>query len=248
MITKGLQKYINGLQQKKYRRQAGAFLVEGEKSVTELLATPGFRVQHVLATDAFTRRCPRADSSVQWWQVDEATLRRVGTLTTSNAALAVVEVPAWPPPRTDRGWTLAVDGVNDPGNLGALVRLADWFGFTQLVCSPDTTDIYGPKAIQASMGSFLRVAVHYLPLPPFLRQAPPAVCGACLTGHSLHQYVFPAAGVLVLGSEAHGIRAETSACVTVPLTIPGFGAAESLNVALAGAIFCDRLRGQVPPA
>ncbi|MGB3616749.1 MAG: RNA methyltransferase [Catalinimonas sp.] len=246
MVPKRLLKHVNDLQRKKYRRQTNAFLVEGAKSVRELLDAPDFEVQHVLATAAFLEQHHAAVATKveSWYEVDDATLRRAGTLVTPNGALAVVALPDRPPPDPNAGWLLALDGVNDPGNLGALVRLADWYGLPHLICSTDTVDLYNPKAVHATMGSFLRVPVHYLDLPTFLDRVEGAVCGALLTGgSSLHGYTFPASGVIVLGSESHGIRPEVAPLVTTPLTIPRFGGAESLNVALAGAVFCDRLRG-----
>ncbi|SDK32596.1 RNA methyltransferase, TrmH family [Catalinimonas alkaloidigena] len=250
MLSKNFLKYINALQQKKHRKLHEAFLVEGEKSVAELLASTTYQASHVLGTAEFlqTHRSAQGASGIEWIEASPAELQKAGTFKTAQQALAIAKIPAAPSSPTFplQQWVLALDGVNDPGNLGTLIRIADWYGFADLICSPDTVDVYNPKTISASMGSFLRVRVHYAALESYLDQCPQPVLGAYLEGESVHTARLPQAGVLVMGSEAHGIRPALSARITQKVTIPRFGAAESLNVAVATAILCDRIRQQHP--
>src|SRR5699024_2861403 len=245
MLSKNQAKNIRALHRKKERREQGLFLVEGEKIVAELLAS-NWRIEALYATSEFiaayqTRLLPQNIDAVP---CRAQTLASVCTLSSNNAALAVVQqAPAHI--KTDASWVLALDNINDPGNLGSLLRIADWYGIQQLVCSPNTVELYNPKVINASKGSFLRVAVQQQALPEYFASLPAdkPIYGAYLDGESIHR-ISPSktSGVVLLGSEAHGISPELAAFVTHKITIPAFGAAESLNVGVAAAVICDNLR------
>ncbi|HLR18223.1 MAG TPA: RNA methyltransferase [Alcanivoracaceae bacterium] len=247
MLSKNQAKNIRALQRKKTRRETGLFLVEGEKIVAELLAST-WNIHSLYATTTFlaahqalvlARNIPVVECSAK-------ALTAAGSLVTNNAAIAVAHQAATTHQTPSaNAWTLALDDINDPGNLGSLLRIADWYGIEQLVCSPTTVDLYNPKVINASKGSFLRVPVQQLPLSEYFQHLPSGsnIYGAYLDGQSIHQLApSNSGGVILLGSEAHGINAALSDYVTHKITIPAFGAAESLNVAVAAAIICDNIK------
>jgi TrmH family RNA methyltransferase len=172
-----------------------------------------------------------------------AELEQVGTFSSNNAALAVLPIPQYAPFAPAAGqWTLVLDNVNDPGNLGSIIRVADWYGIRHMLCSSDTVDAFNPKVIASAKGSFLRVKLHYGELEPWLRHATQPVYGAFLDGESVHQLTLPpAGGLIVLGNEANGISPAVTAHVSRRITIPAFGQAESLNVGIASAVIVDNL-------
>ena len=143
-------------------------------------------------------------------------------------------------PEATDGVTLVVDDIRDPGNLGTLIRIADWYGVKNIVCSETSVDWYNPKVINATMGSFTRVQCFYADLPNFLAKQKAPKIGTFLKGKSSHTFSYPKTGILILGSESHGISREVEKCVTEKVTIPNFGGAESLNIAIAGAVMLDR--------
>ena len=243
MISTKWAKLIKSLHLKKYRKAEQLFFVEGEKAVLEVLAS-GWNVPALFATDRFMRQHQAATSAaklVQSCSSDE--LLRVGTFSSNDTALAVVEIPQWSPFNTAASqWTLVLDNINDPGNLGTIIRIADWYGIQHILCSPDTADCYNPKVVAAAKGSFLRVQLHYQPLQPLLEQATTPVYGAFLNGDSVHQLSnIPNDGFIILGNEANGISQALEQLVTERITIPAFGGAESLNVGIATAVICDNL-------
>ena len=243
MISQKWSKLIRSLHQKKYRKAEQLFFVEGEKAVLELLAS-GWQVSALFATEAFLqqhRQAAEKAALLQQCSADE--LVKVGTFASNDAALAVVKMPAISDfVAHHKGWVLVLDQVNDTGNLGTIIRIADWYGIKHIVCSPDTADCYNPKVIAAAKGSFLRVQLHYQPLQPLLAQASLPVYGAYLGGDSVHQLALTQqGGFIVLGNEANGISAELEAVINRKITIPAFGEAESLNVGIAAAVICDNL-------
>lgn len=243
MISQKWSKLIRSLQQKKYRKAEQLFFVEGEKAVLELLAS-AWQVDAVFATEKFLQHYPqqlKAAALVQQCSADE--LVKVGTFSSNDAALAVVKMPAHSDfvPHS-HGFVLVLDQINDPGNLGTIIRIADWYGIKHIVCSPDTADCYNPKVIAAAKGSFLRVQLHYQALQPLLAHSTVPVYGAYLGGESVHQLQLnQAGGFIVLGNEANGISAELEQVISRKITIPAFGEAESLNVGIAAAVICDNL-------
>lgn len=235
MISKNQIKNITRLKQKKYRQQEGLFIAEGRKVIEEFLNST-FKLVDLFTTETFD-----VDQEVI---ISENELKKISCLTTPNKALAVFKIPEDLNIQSD-GLILALDSVRDPGNLGTIIRLCDWFGVDQLVCSQETVDCYNPKVVQATMGSLTRVAIHYVDLEAYLQKADLPVFGAFMEGKDVYKSKMPKAGVLVLGNEANGISKAIEACVTDKISIPRFGAlqaTESLNVATAGAILLSEFR------
>ena len=252
MVSKALGKYVQSLHQKKYRHRHGAFLVEGGKSVLELLSS-GLEAEHVLATPEFADQYrAQLPAHLPLSLATEHELTQLGTLATNTTALAVARQPAAPPlPPTlpETGLLLALDEVRDPGNLGTLLRLADWYHLPGVVLSPGCADAYAPKTVAASMGAFARVRIWERDLTEWLPTLPPTVgiYGADLEGDNVHRLVLQPTGVLVMGSESHGLTLGVAAVLTRKLHIPrgAGGQAESLNVAISAAILLDNFfRGQ----
>jgi len=249
MLTRNTIKFVKSLQQKKFRREHALFVVEGGKSVQEVLASD-WPVHSVYATEAYLpalatglRRRDLAPVVAK-----AAELADMGSYEQNDSATAVLEMPMPRPIRFDQGdYVLVLDDIRDPGNLGGIIRSADWFGVRQIVCSPETAELYNPKVIAASMGSFLRVPVHVAALSGFLTaHADRASYGTFLAGADIHQTQFDrTGGMLVIGNEANGIGDDIAALVRHRLTIPRFGHAESLNASIATAIVLDNLRRQV---
>ncbi|NLS12808.1 RNA methyltransferase [Vibrio sp. SM6] len=242
MISKNQLKLLRALGQKKQRKALGLFLVQGEKNVLELVGS-GLSVKQVFATEAFLAENQHALSGYECVEASLDELTKASTLVSNNAAIAVVNVPSFTLPNAD-GLMIALDGVSDPGNLGTIIRLADWYGVEHIIASHDCADPYNPKTISATMGSFARVKVHQTDLPAYLARSTLPIYGAFLEGESVHRTQFSAAGIVLMGSESHGIRAEAAQCVTDKITIPAFGGAESLNVAMATGIILDNIRRQ----
>lgn len=246
MITKKLSQLIRSLHRKKGRKQEQLFLVEGAKSVLEL-ASSNYSIKTLLATDLFLAQHGHLFQAGALITADAASLNRLGTLQTNDSALAVVQMqPNQSFQPAEGQWTLLLDGINDPGNLGTIIRLADWYGYPNIICSADTVDFYNPKVVAAAKGSFTRVKAWYTDLAALLEQQHLPAYGADMHGENIHTFGFPESGLLVLGSEANGIRPEVRNQLTAMLSIPAFGGAESLNVAMAGAILCDNIRRQHP--
>ncbi|TMN45638.1 RNA methyltransferase [Pseudoalteromonas sp. S2755] len=240
MISKNQQKLLRALGQKKYRKQHGLYLVQGEKNVIELVDA-GLAVEQLFATNEFMTKYKSKLVNIACVEAEEDVLSKVSTLVSNNAAIAVVAMPSAEEINT-AGLVLALDGVSDPGNLGTIIRLADWYGLTQLVVSENCADQFNPKVISATMGSFVRVNVVRTDLEAFLKQYQGECYGAFLGGESVHQCQFSRNAVLVMGSESHGISDTIAAHINKKVTIPAFGGAESLNVAMATGIILDNIK------
>lgn len=241
MVSKSQIKLITSLTQKKNRSKLGLFLVEGKKGIKEILASP-FELDSLYTTQ------PVFDSPEhKTFEITEAELKKISCLNTPQTALAVFKIPAEKKVSLNK-LTLALDGVRDPGNLGTIIRLCDWFGINNLICSQDTVDCYNPKVVQASMGSITRVNILYLKLNDFfseLKNIP--VMGAFVEGENIYRSKFPDNGIVILGNEANGISAEIEELVSKKISIPQFGTSaetESLNVATAAAIFLSEYSRQ----
>ena len=246
MVSKALGKYVHSLHQKKYRNRHGAFLVEGGKSVLELLSSD-LEAEQLLATPEFAAQCQaQLPPRVPLTLATEQELTQLGTLATNTTALAIARLPAptdLPPTLPTTGLLLALDEVRDPGNLGTLLRLADWYGLPGVVLSPGCADAYAPKTVAASMGAFARVQVWERDLAAWLPTLPAEVpiYGADLAGDNVHALRLQPVGVLVMGSESHGLTPAVAEALTRRLHIPRgpAGHAESLNVAISAAILLD---------
>ncbi len=237
MVTKNQIKLVVSLQQKKYRSRHGLFVVEGLKTVDELLEA-GF-VAHQLFVDAedLLNKYPKAEV------VSATTLKQMSNQVNPSGVLGVFHIPDVEPIAFD-DWILALDAIRDPGNLGTIIRLCDWFGIKHLVCSEDTVDCYNPKVLQATMGSVSRVNIVYLNLEDFLKSSSAPKYGAFMAGRKVYDMELPQNGILVMGNEANGISQSIEELIAERVSIPQFGThtAESLNVATATAILLNELR------
>ncbi|OJV20263.1 MAG: RNA methyltransferase [Dyadobacter sp. 50-39] len=252
MLSKNRIKYINSLKVKKYRQLHEAFVVEGAKSVLELLDSD-FQIEFVLVTQEFQQKYSSilTRHNVALETVTTADLEGLGSFQTNDSCLAVTKTKenAFLSPSTGE-YMLVLDDVRDPGNLGTIIRVADWYGISKIVCSRDTTDVYNPKVIAAAKGSFTRVSLYYTDLTQYfdkINDGKRQVIGAFLGGDSLYQFQYPAnGGIIVMGNESSGISGQVGQFVTDKIMIPRFGAAESLNVGIATAVMLDNMRRQVP--
>lgn len=244
MLSKARIKFIKSLQLKKYRKQEQCFTVQGEKSVLETLRST-LQVRELYATTDFIERQTLALGSYSGdlIQVKGNELASLGEYTSNDAALAIVTIP------DNTGFTvgpdefvLMLDDIRDPGNLGTIIRTADWYGVTKIIASEETADIYNSKVIQSSMGSFTRMKVFYTNLVEFLKENNILVYGTFLTGENVHTFNYGKGGILVVGNEANGISSEVEKFVTKRITIPSYGKAESLNAAIATAVVLDNIR------
>ncbi len=237
-LTKNEIKFIKSLHIKKNRVEHALFIVEGEKLVSELLKQSKFKIQALYFTQKFDQNdIPNGVSSTL---ISDKDLSRISGFKTPNNVLAIVQQNQSTQVNFEASnLTLVLDDINDPGNLGTIIRTAEWFGITQIIASPNTVDLYNPKVIQASMGAIYRM--NYLVsdlksvLPNFLANGYD-VLGAFIDGENVYQNAWPKKSVLVMGSESHGISDEISKLVSKQITIPKFGGTESLNVGIATGI------------
>jgi TrmH family RNA methyltransferase len=244
MLSKNTLKFIKSLQQKKFRKQEEAFFVEGSKNVAELL-TSDFEVTQLLFTSKFAEENSNLVLSFKGakFEVNQKTLESVGTFQSNDTALAVGKIKANKDiePKSNE-WVIALDDVRDPGNLGTIIRIADWYGIKKLLISNESADFYNPKVLHASMGSFTRISFFYTDLVPYLSMVNLPVFGAFLDGEIIYETDFGKGGIIVMGNESNGISKKVEELVSQKVTIPRFGEAESLNVAIATAIFCDNVQ------
>lgn len=236
MLSKSSIKLITSLKQKKYRLQHGLFVVEGKKTIQEFLASDYDLV------DLYTV----VDLGVQEQQfITEKELQRISFLKKTNSALALFKIKL-AEIKNASGLILALDSVRDPGNLGTIIRLCDWFGVTQLLCNKETVDCYNPKVIQATMGSLTRVQIFYVDLKDFLKQYKKPIYGTFMNGDNIYsKRIDIEDGLVIMGNEANGISSEIEQYVSQKISIPRFGnfqEAESLNVATATAITLSELK------
>ncbi len=249
MISKSQIKFVQSLKQKKFRDLHRCFVAEGSKLVLEF-SVSHFSVVQVFAVAEWLSVHP-VPAGIVVGEVTHAEMERISFLSTPSPALAVIEMPEALPEPTFRkeNLTLVLDGITDPGNLGTIIRIADWFGIRHLVCSEGCVDQYNPKVVQATMGSLTRVNVNYLELPGFLASVGGEVpiYGMMLEGEDLFTTDTTGNGLIVIGSEAHGISEAVSEFVTHKISIPFYPStrkthAESLNAAVATGIVCAEFR------
>ncbi|HLV38214.1 RNA methyltransferase [Xanthomarina sp.] len=237
MLSKNQIKSITSLKQKKYRLQQGLFVAEGVKTIHELIASH-FKLKQLYSIESF-----KIDANLETL-ISESDLKKISFLSTPNTALAIFYIPEVKPVDTNK-LLVALDNVRDPGNLGTIIRLCDWFGITDLVCNRETVDCFNPKVVQATMGSITRVNISYLDLPEFLKQSDLEKFGAFMEGENIYKKTLPSKGILVLGNEANGVSEEIEKLISTKISIPRFGAlqaTESLNVATATAILLSEFR------
>ena len=237
MVTKSELKYIQSLSDKKVRLETGCFIAEGVKLVGEMIAA-GYPLKAVYALDSWES----PDASIEVTRIEVFELEKMSMLQTPNQVLAVAMMPQQVKALDLGGQlTLVLDGIQDPGNMGTIIRTADWFGITQIVASEDTVDVYNPKVIGATMGSFMRVSVTYKNLADWMPTIKLPVYGALLEGENVFTIKTPQKGLLVIGSEGKGIRENILDFITHPVTIPKTGDAESLNAGIAAGIIVAQL-------
>jgi TrmH family RNA methyltransferase len=245
MITKSEVKYIQSLAHQKSRNETQCFLAEGVRLVDDLLACCPEQIKVVFCKQEYVNRLLTFNTNISYKIITEEELCRISQMQQPNQVLAVIEqFHNKLPEKKQKEWILALDGIQDPGNMGTIIRLADWFGIKHIVCSKDCVDAYNPKVVQSSMGSIARVACHYVSLNEFLLQYDLPLIGATMTGEALQTFHFPKAGILIIGNEGKGIRQEITSVLTQSLTIPSFGGAESLNAAMATGIILWELRSR----
>ncbi|MGH1338418.1 MAG: RNA methyltransferase [Aureispira sp.] len=243
MVSKAKIKYIQRLKQKKQRYKEDAFVVEGEKIVLELLQQNLLSIQGLYATPEFIERYSMIVAPFQGitTAVTQQELQQLSLLTTPNQVLAVVKMPKYTPfaNKIQTSLHLVLENIQDPGNMGTIIRIADWFGIPHIFCSKGCVDIYNSKVIQASMGSFLRVQVHYLDLEALFQEHPTLpVYGAVLGGNNVFKQTLNKPSFLLIGNEGKGLSSSIQKQITHKITIPKTGGAESLNAGVATGILC----------
>lgn len=248
MLSKAKIKFIRSLEWKKFRKESNVFVAEGNKLVAEML--PFFTCEFLIAKPSWMatqRDIPARELVV----AEEGDIRKASFLKSPQDVLAIFQCPHWDITeiKPDKDLILTLDGVQDPGNVGTIIRLADWFGISHIVCSQDTADVFNPKTVQATMGALARVKVHYTDLESFLRaqseQAIP-LYGTFLEGENLYEKEIQNRGILVMGNEGNGIRPAIESLIRDRLYIPNYpegkDTSESLNVAISTAVICAEFR------
>ncbi len=239
MVSKNQIKLITSLIQKKYRKEHQLFLAEGVKVINELLES-SFELAHLYHTKPMFNNVLITQKTL----ISDLDLKKISALTTPNDCLAVFKIPVVKGIE-NKGLIVALDDIRDPGNLGTIIRLCDWFGISQIICSEQTVDIYNPKVVQSTMGSIARVNVSYTDLKSYLSKSNFEIFGTFMEGESIYKKQLPNQGIIVLGNEANGISSSIEKLITQKITIPRFGnlqLAESLNVATATAIVLSEFR------
>lgn len=243
MLSKSQISFIKSLHQKKYRKENGIFIIEGIKSIIEFLKSD-YQIHSIYYTSKISATLPKVSANINLFEVTEAELQKISTLQTPQHILALVHIPSKKEVDSNalqNAFSLVLDDVQDPGNLGTIIRTADWFGIKTIICSENTVEAYNPKTVQSTMGSLCRVNVVYTNLDIFLSESNLPIFGALLKGNNIYNTNWGKEGLILLGNEGHGISDELIPKITTPVTIPRFGEAESLNVAVSAAIFCNEL-------
>ncbi len=245
-MTNNTLKFVRALHQKKHRTQENFFLVEGAKSVLELIDSD-WQIEKLFYTERFENQyfktIQRHQNSIpEVEKITKTQLEKITTFQTNDMALAVVRIPLNQEFELQNEFVLALADIRDPGNLGTIIRIADWYGIAKIMCSENCVDWYNPKTIAASMGSFVRVKPFYTDLQIALAQTQLHVFGAFMEGKSIHEFDRISEGILLIGNESQGIPKNLAPFVNQKITIPRFGQAESLNAGIATAIICDNIK------
>lgn len=248
MLSKSIEKYVNSLKQKKYRLEEGCFIAEGEKLAAEILASD-LRIDKIIATANWIAENQRmwSNKQVTVFEASEAEMKRISMLTQPSGVLLVVEMmqAELDDATVKSNLSLVLDDIRDPGNLGTIIRIADWFGIPYIFCSEECVDAYNPKVIQASMGSLIRVKVIEMKLPALFERFPSLpVYAAQLNGENIFSAALAQEAFIIIGNEARGISAALTSYIQKELTIPAFGKAESLNAGVAAGIVCAMFRSK----
>jgi TrmH family RNA methyltransferase len=245
MLVKSQVKYIQNLGHKKFRDADGVFVAEGPKIVNELLASGNLRLVQCFATKSWLlmqEAFVKGEEGL-YFEIDEKELDRISFHGSPNQVLAIFTKPVFNQKTTLRGLILLLDTIQDPGNLGTIIRTADWFGLSRVICSPETVDVFNQKVVQAAMGSIIRVEVTYTELADFIKQNPEKpVYASTLDGEDLHERINVNDALLLMGNESKGISPLLELMATRKIRIPRAGGAESLNVAVATGILLSYLK------
>ena len=239
MVSKNQIKLITSLQLKKYRNEHQLFIAEGVKVIQELLLS-NFVLEHLFITEGIFEEVGISQKTL----INEPDMKRISALSSPSPCLAIFKIPKETKIET-KGLIVALDDIRDPGNLGTIIRLCDWFGVKQLLCSAETADVYNPKVIQATMGSITRVNINYVDLDKYISQSNLPVFGTFMDGKNVYNETLPKEAILILGNEANGISPILEKSIKNRIAIPRFGdvqQTESLNVATATAIFLSEFR------
>jgi RNA methyltransferase, TrmH family len=241
-ITLRMKKFIKSLQVKKYRKQEQSFVVEGAKSVTELLNSD-FQTTWLAASDVFIQGHENniSQKRIETVVAGEKELSQLGSFQTNDACVAIAKMKPNMLPELKNGFCLALDDLRDPGNVGTIIRTADWYGVKNIIASEETADFYNPKTISATMGSFCRVNFFCTKLLDFLNKNRLPVFGTFINGMDVHEVDFGTQGIVVIGNESNGISGDVEAFVHQKITVPKRGGAESLNAAIATGIVLDNI-------
>ncbi|MFH1120298.1 MAG: RNA methyltransferase [Bacteroidota bacterium] len=255
MLTRNQNKLITSLRLQKYRNEEGLFIAEGVKLVDELLGSK-FTIHQIFATSEWidAGHIPQNRYLVEIFDISQAELERISALGTPNQVLAVAQIPAAVPvPDITGEWVLLLDQLRDPGNLGTIIRTADWFGINRIIAAFNSVEVWNPKVVQSSMGSVFRMPVHYTDIRSFLAEVPEQipVYGTLLEGEPISKVQFKHGGIVIIGNESHGISEQIKPFITNKVTIASAtkgmsGKAESLNASIASAILCYEIRRQHP--
>lgn len=243
MLSKSQISFVKSLHQKKYRKENGLFIIEGIKSIREFIQSP-YQIHSIFYTNDQFSLLQQLPANISVFEVNNTDLSKISTLQTPQGMLALVHIPKNKkinPKDLKNTFTLVLDGIQDPGNLGTIIRTADWFGFKQIICSENTVEAYNPKTVQATMGSLARVNIYYTDLNALTNEIQLPIFGALLDGQSIYNTPWGTEALVVLGNEGNGISEKIIEKITYPVTIPRIGAAESLNVAVSAAIFCSEI-------
>jgi TrmH family RNA methyltransferase len=243
MLSKSQIGFIKSLHQKKYRKEHAMFIIEGIKSIVEFIDSP-YQIDSIYYLPQYHASLPNLAANIKLFEVNNAELEKISTLQTPQGVLALVRMNPnqdLDTSKFDNCFSIVLDGVQDPGNLGTIIRTADWFGIKQVICSMNSVEVYNPKTVQATMGSLSRVRVYYTDLPHLLDKTKVPVFGAVLDGASMYSTDWGKEGLILLGNEGQGISDPVMNLITRPVTIPRIGGAESLNVAICAAILCADL-------
>ncbi|NGM61409.1 RNA methyltransferase [Sphingobacterium sp. SGG-5] len=247
MLSKAQISLIKSLQHKKFRTQHRLFVVEGIKSVAEFIHS-AYKVQQIFSTAEAHTKLDKIPQNIKCEIVSDTAFSKLSSLKNPQGTLALVELPA-PTGHLDSAnlkgrHSIVLDDVQDPGNLGTIIRTAEWFGIDTIICSTNTVDVFNPKVVQATMGSLARVSVHYMDIEAFIQTIDIPVFAALLDGQSIYATDFGKEGLIIMGNEGNGIRKSLLKKVDHKVTIPRIGQAESLNVAVATTLFCSELARQ----
>ena len=244
MLSKSQLQFIKSLHQKKFRKEHGLFIVEGIKSITEFLHSD-YIIHSVFCTSKVEPKIGNFPKKIKLNIISDKDLTAITTLKTPQGILALVKIPD--DKRVDKqelrnSFTLVLDNIQDPGNLGTIIRTADWFGINKIICSEETVEAFNPKVVQATMGSLARTSIVYTDLQRFFQDNTIPIFVALLNGNSIYETNFGDEGLILLGNEGNGVSKNLLNPSMVSVTIPRFGNAESLNVAVSAAIFCSEIR------